>query len=73
MYYISATWVNRYSIDGGDGIGSCDEEPPEGLLNQLQCDKMTLFFTELLDTDRDDLVTEQDFEHFCEVNNIKLH
>lgn len=58
--------MNRYSIDGGDGEEDDDEDIPQKL-SQLQCEKLSLFFNELLDMDRDDLVNEQDIEHFCEV------
>lgn len=67
----TATWVNRYSLDGSDGgdnLNSLDEEE-QTILSPLQADKMTLFFTELLDMDRDDLIGEQDFQHFCDVSD----
>ncbi|XP_077292830.1 uncharacterized protein LOC143915882 [Arctopsyche grandis] len=66
--HVWTTWVNRYSLDGSDGgdnLNSLDEEE-QAALSPLQTEKMTLFFTELLDMDRDDLISEQDFQHFCE-------
>lgn len=66
--------MNRCSIDGGDGDDDHHDDlddVPEPL-TQIQAEKLTLFFTEILDMDHDDLVSEQDFEHFCEVGLIFL-
>ena len=55
-------------MDGCDSPGDGAEEELPPTLSPLQTEKMTLFFTELLDMDRDDLVSEQDFQHFVDVS-----
>jgi hypothetical protein len=45
-----------------------EEEQPLAQLSTVQTDKLTLFFTELLDHDRDDVICEEDFDQFFEVN-----
>ena len=63
--FISATWVNRCSEDLE--CLNLEEEQPLAQLSSIQTDKMTLFFTELLDHDRDDVICDQDFDNFFEV------
>lgn len=60
--------MNRYSLEGdiSESNDDVDQDPPQ-TLSAIQVEKLTLFFTELLDTDRDDLIGEQDFRNFCEV------
>ncbi|CAH2233527.1 jg10809 [Pararge aegeria aegeria] len=59
-----ATWVNRCSQDLE--CLDLEEEQPLAQLSSIQTDKMTLFFTELLDHDRDDVICDQDFDNFFE-------
>ncbi|GBP60697.1 hypothetical protein EVAR_55767_1 [Eumeta japonica] len=59
-----STWVNRFSEDLG--CLDLEEEQPLAQLSNVQSDKLTLFFTEVLDMDRDDVICDQDFDHFFE-------
>ncbi|VVD03701.1 unnamed protein product, partial [Leptidea sinapis] len=54
-----ATWVNRCSEDLE--CLDLDEEQPLAQLSSVQTEKMTLFFTELLDHDRDDVIKAGSF------------
>lgn len=49
-----------------------EDEQPLATLSSVQNDKMTLFFTELLDHDRDDVIADHDFDHFFDVS-YQLH
>lgn len=67
MLCISATWVDRFSVDDA----SEDPETEELVtlsLTAVQRDKFSHFFTYLLDHDRDDIISDQDFEAFIEVS-----
>lgn len=66
LLLLTATWVNRCSEDLE--CLDLEEEQPLAQLSSVQTDKMTLFFTELLDHDRDDVICDQDFDNFFEVN-----
>lgn len=62
-----ATWVDRFSVDDA----SMDQEHEDHLtlsLTPVQRDKFSHFFTYLLDHDRDDIISDQDFEAFIEVS-----
>lgn len=61
-----ATWVNRCSEDLE--CLDLEDEQPLATLSSVQTDKMTLFFTELLDHDRDDVIADHDFDHFFDVS-----
>lgn len=45
-----------------------EDEQPLATLSSVQKDKLTLFFTELLDHDRDDVIADHDFDHFFDVS-----
>ncbi|KPJ03509.1 PREDICTED: uncharacterized protein LOC106116866 [Papilio xuthus] len=62
--HVWTTWVNRCS-DSLECL-DLDEEQPLAQLGAVQSDKLTLFFTELLDHDRDDVICDQDFDNFFE-------
>ncbi|XP_052754032.1 uncharacterized protein LOC113520243 [Galleria mellonella] len=62
--HVWTTWVNRCSEDLE--CLDLEEEQPLAQLCSVQADKMTLFFTELLDHDRDDVICDQDFDQFFE-------
>lgn len=62
--HVWTTWVNRFSEDLE--CLDLEDDQPLATLNSVQADKLTLFFTELLDHDRDDVICDQDFDHFCE-------
>ncbi|XP_052744293.1 uncharacterized protein LOC112047375 [Bicyclus anynana] len=62
--HVWTTWVNRCSQDLE--CLDLEEEQPLAQLSSIQTDKMTLFFTELLDHDRDDVICDQDFDNFFE-------
>ncbi|XP_050680326.1 uncharacterized protein LOC126976153 [Leptidea sinapis] len=62
--HVWTTWVNRCSEDLE--CLDLDEEQPLAQLSSVQTEKMTLFFTELLDHDRDDVISDQDFDNFFE-------
>ncbi|XP_045454580.1 uncharacterized protein LOC123663989 [Melitaea cinxia] len=62
--HVWTTWVNRCSEDLE--CLDLEEEQPLAQLSSVQTDKMTLFFTELLDHDRDDVICDQDFDNFFE-------
>ncbi|CAH0731833.1 unnamed protein product, partial [Brenthis ino] len=62
--HVWTTWVNRCSEDLE--CLDLEEEQPLAQLSSVQADKMTLFFTELLDHDRDDVICDQDFDNFFE-------
>ncbi|XP_045504251.1 uncharacterized protein LOC123700922 [Colias croceus] len=62
--HVWTTWVNRCSEDLE--CLDLEEEQPLAQLSPVQTDKMTLFFTELLDHDRDDVICDQDFDNFFE-------
>ncbi|XP_050355170.1 uncharacterized protein LOC126776579 [Nymphalis io] len=62
--HVWTTWVNRCSEDLE--CLDLEEEQPLAQLSSVQSDKMTLFFTELLDHDRDDVICDQDFDNFFE-------
>ncbi|CAK1593953.1 unnamed protein product [Parnassius mnemosyne] len=62
--HVWTTWVNRCSEDLG--CLDLEDEQPLAQLSSVQTDKMTLFFTELLDHDRDDVICDQDFDNFFE-------
>lgn len=68
--HFPATWVNRFSEDLE--CLDLEDEQPLATLSQVQTDKMTLFFTELLDHDRDDVICDQDFDTFCEVGTAQV-
>ncbi|PZC76940.1 hypothetical protein B5X24_HaOG203984 [Helicoverpa armigera] len=61
---ILSTWVNRCSEDLE--CLDLEDEQPLAQLSSMQTDKMTLFFTELLDHDRDDVIIDTDFDQFFE-------
>lgn len=61
-----ATWVNRFSEDLE--CLDLEDDQPLAHLSAVQTDKLTLFFTELLDHDRDDVICDQDFDNFCDVS-----
>lgn len=44
------------------------DEQPLATLSAVQTDKMTLFFTELLDHDRDNVIADHDFDLFFDVS-----
>lgn len=45
-----------------------DEEIPKPInLSNIQREKFSYFFSNLLDQDRDDLISTQDFDYFVEV------
>ncbi|KAB0801521.1 hypothetical protein PPYR_05875 [Photinus pyralis] len=60
--HVWTTWVDRFSIDASHQWE--DEEKYQ--LTQTQSYKLNHFFTCLLDHDRDDLVSDQDFESLSE-------
>ncbi|KAF5303887.1 hypothetical protein FQR65_LT08081 [Abscondita terminalis] len=60
--HVWTTWVDRFSIDASQ---QWDEEQ-EYQLTPTQNNKFSHFFTCLLDHDRDDLVSDQDFESLSE-------
>ncbi|XP_026332158.1 uncharacterized protein LOC113239387 [Hyposmocoma kahamanoa] len=60
--HVWTTWVNRCSEDLE--CLDLEDEQPLATLSSVQNDKMTLFFTELLDHDRDDVIADHDFDHF---------
>lgn len=62
--HVWTTWVNRCSEDLE--CLDLEEEQPLAELSSMQTDKLTLFFTELLDHDRDDVICDQDFDQFFE-------
>ncbi|XP_063381567.1 uncharacterized protein LOC134668046 [Cydia fagiglandana] len=62
--HVWTTWVNRFSEDLG--CLELEDEQPLAQLSSVQTDKLTLFFTELLDHDRDDVICDQDFDPFFE-------
>ncbi|XP_012550362.2 uncharacterized protein LOC105842367 [Bombyx mori] len=62
--HVWTTWVNRCSEDLE--CLDLEDEQPLATLSNVQTDKMTLFFTELLDHDRDDVICDQDFDQFFE-------
>ncbi|XP_045517930.1 uncharacterized protein LOC123710209 [Pieris brassicae] len=62
--HVWTTWVNRCSEDLE--CLDLEEEQPLAQLSAVQNEKMTLFFTELLDHDRDDVICDQDFDTFFE-------
>ncbi|CAG9112866.1 unnamed protein product [Plutella xylostella] len=64
MKKFQSTWVNRFSEDLE--CLELEEEQPLATLAGVQADKMTLFFEELLDHDRDEVICDQDFDNFCE-------
>lgn len=49
-----------------------EDEHPLATLSTVQTDKLTLFFTELLDHDRDDVICDQDFDNFFEVSDRRV-
>ncbi|XP_065210961.1 calexcitin-2-like [Planococcus citri] len=58
--HIWTTWVRRSSL--GD-----DEETPKPInLSDIQKEKFSHFFTNLLDLDRDELISIQDFDYLAE-------
>lgn len=59
-----ATWVDRFSIEASQSW----EEEDIYQLTPIQINKFTHFFTCLLDHDRDDLVSDQDFEALSEAS-----
>ncbi|KAF9411940.1 hypothetical protein HW555_009414 [Spodoptera exigua] len=61
---MATTWVNRCSEDLE--CLDLEDEQPLAQLSSMQTDKMTLFFTELLDHDRDDVIIDTDFDQFFE-------
>lgn len=65
-----ATWVNRCSEDLE--CLDLEDEQPLAQLSAVQAEKMTLFFTVLLDHDRDDVICDQDFDNFFEVPTLLL-
>ncbi|CAK1545550.1 unnamed protein product [Leptosia nina] len=62
--HVWTTWVNRCSEDLE--CLDLEEEQPLAHLSAVQNEKLTLFFTELLDHDRDDVICDQDFDCFFE-------
>ncbi|XP_060805898.1 uncharacterized protein LOC106131682 [Amyelois transitella] len=62
--HVWTTWVNRCSEDLE--CLDLEDEQPLAQLSSVQTDKLTLFFTELLDHDRDDVIGDQDFDSFFE-------
>ncbi|XP_041982914.1 uncharacterized protein LOC121735971 [Aricia agestis] len=62
--HVWTTWVNRCSEDLE--CLDLEEDQPLAQLSGVQTDKMALFFTELLDHDRDDVIDDGDFDHFFE-------
>lgn len=60
--HVWTTWVDRFSIDASQAW----EEEQEYQLTPTQNNKFSHFFTCLLDHDRDDLVSDQDFEALSE-------
>ncbi|XP_072933339.1 uncharacterized protein [Epargyreus clarus] len=62
--HVWTTWVNRCSEDLE--CLDLEEEQPLAQLSSVQSDKMTLFFTEMLDHDRDDVICDQNFDGFFE-------
>lgn len=62
--HVWTTWVNRCS--GDLECLDLEDEQPLHQLSTVQADKMTLFFTELLDHDRDDVISDDDFNQFFE-------
>lgn len=66
---LPATWVNRCSEDLE--CLDLEDEQPLAQLSSMQTDKMTLFFTELLDHDRDDVIIDTDFDQFFEVGRYQ--
>lgn len=71
LFCFTATWVNRCSEDLE--CLDLEEEQPLAELSSMQTDKLTLFFTELLDHDRDDVICDQDFDQFFEVGRYQLY
>lgn len=67
MYYVSATWVDRFSVDSEGRQDSCKYQ-----LTPTQVNKFSHFFSCLLDHDQDDLIGEQDFETLIEVNTFNI-
>ncbi|XP_068619686.1 uncharacterized protein [Battus philenor] len=62
--HVWTTWVNRCSEDLE--CLELEDEQPLAQLSSVQTDKLSLFFTELLDHDRDDVICDQDFDNFFE-------
>ncbi|KAJ8709219.1 hypothetical protein PYW07_009045 [Mythimna separata] len=62
--HVWTTWVNRCSEDLE--CLDLEDDQPLAQLSSMQTDKMTLFFTELLDHDRDDVIIDTDFDQFFE-------
>lgn len=58
-----ATWVKRFPNDED----SLSDELKVNTLTQVQNEKLTHLFSHVLDMDRDDMISLQDFESFTEV------
>lgn len=66
-FWFVATWVDRFSVDDAS-MDNEREEQTTISLTSVQRDKFSHFFTYLLDHDRDDIISDQDFEIFIEVS-----
>ncbi|KAJ2954756.1 hypothetical protein O0L34_g3059 [Tuta absoluta] len=62
--HVWTTWVNRCSEDLE--CLDLEDDQPLATLSSIQTDKFTLFFNELLDHDRDEIICDTDFDHFFE-------
>lgn len=71
MIQIPASYIKRYPSED-ENLVSFDEKAPStlNLLSSTQKEKMSHFFSHLLDSDQDDLISEQDFENFSEVGYL---
>lgn len=64
----TATWVKRYSIEDENlMLQGSESSSVVNNLSQVQKEKLSHMFSYLLDMDRDDLISKQDFEAFTEV------
>ncbi|XP_054261800.1 uncharacterized protein LOC128985871 [Macrosteles quadrilineatus] len=65
--HVWASYIKRYPSED-ENLMSFDENAPStlNLLSSTQKEKMSHFFSHLLDSDQDDLISEQDFDNFSE-------
>lgn len=63
---LAATWVKRLPSEEEGFLK--DDESAATLLSPVQREKLSQCFAHLLDSDRDDIITRQDFENLSEVS-----
>lgn len=73
VFIVLASYIKRYPSED-ENLLSPDKDKevptPSYTLSVTQKEKLGHFFIHVIDIDHDDLISEQDFEHFSEVMKI---